>query len=151
MFIIKCWQRVIHVHTIQKHENGIITLGFNLVDCIVSLFRTQYWVNSHYHIRVELAVAWVFNAIFSNISDIIFAVHFIKWGNRYYADDLFNIKQSLNVYLTPLSLSLSLSLSQKLLSVEISPYWSWSLVNSLTAAELSLAIEFRCGLVIFLQ
>ena len=148
MFIIKCCQRVIHVHTIQKHENGIITLGFNLVDCIVFLFRTQYWVNSLYHIRVELAVAWVFNAIFSNISDIIFAVHFIKWGNRYYADDLFNIKQSLNVYL---SLSLSLSLSQKLLSVEISPYWSWSLVNSLTAAELSLTIEFRCGLVIFLQ
>jgi hypothetical protein len=105
MFIIKCCQRVIHVHTIQKHENGIITLGFNLVDCIVSLFRTQYWANSLYHIRVELAVAWVFNVIFSNISDIIFAVHFIKWGNRYYADDLFNIKQSLNVYL---SLSLSL-------------------------------------------
>ena len=142
MFIIKCWQRVIHVHTIQKHENGIITLGFNLVDCIVSLFRTQYWVNSHYHIRVELAVAWVFNAIFSNISDIIFAVRFIKWGNRYYADDLFNIKQSL---------SLSLSLSQKLVSVEISPYWSWSLVNSLPAAELSLAIEFRYVLVICLQ
>ena len=57
-------------------------------------------------LAVELAV-WVFNAIFSNISDIIFAVHFIKWGNQYYADDLFNIKQSLNVYL---SLSLSLSL-----------------------------------------